>query len=173
MLLCWQLLIWSREANDTRKLDSADLPGGESVIGHFSKGLCAAAAALSITMVLLVGGCNHPRSTPEAAIAVSNEVSQALVGKQITIHGRFSLRCKLPACILLDNQQVVYLVHTKSESLTQGEPYSAMEDKRVAATGILRFYHDPEASGRPSLVARLPDHFYFDADTTQVRLVSR
>src|SRR5580765_1721438 len=58
---------------------------------------------------------NEPVSTPEAAIAVSNEVSQALVGKQITIHGRFSLRCKLPVCIGLDNHQVVYLVRTKSE----------------------------------------------------------
>lgn len=170
MLLCWQLLIWSREANDTHKLDSADLPGGKSLISHFSRGLCA--AALLITIVAL-GGCSHPRSTPEAAIAVSNEVSQARVGKQITIHGRFSLRCKFPACILLDNQQVVYLVHTKSESLSLGEPYSGMEDKRVAATGILRFYHDPEASDRPSLVARVPDHFYFEADTTQVHLVSR
>lgn len=171
MLLCWQLLIWSREANDTHKLDSADLPGGESVRRHFSNGLYA--AALSMTMVVLVGGCSHSRSTPEAAIAVSNEVSHELVGKQITIHGRFSLRCKLPACIVLDNQQVVYLLDTKSKSITQGEPYSAMEDKRVSATGILRFYHAPDASSRPSLVARLPDHFYFDADTTQVRLVSR
>ena len=140
--------------------------------GHRLKGLCAA-IFLSIAVVVLAGGCNHQRSTPEDTTAVSHEVSQALVGKQITIHGRFSLDCKLPACILLDNQQVVYLVHTKSESITQGEPYSEMEDKRVAATGILRFYHDPDYTGRPSLVARLPDHFYFDADTTQVRLVSR
>jgi len=115
---------------------------------------------------------NEPVSTPEAAIAVSNELSQALVGKQITIHGRFSLRCKLPTCILLNNHKVVYLVHWKSESITPGEPYSEMEDKRVAVTGTLRFYHDPDARSRPSTVARLPDHFYFDADTTHVRLVS-
>jgi hypothetical protein len=130
-------------------------------------------AALSIIMVVLAVGCSHPRSTPEAAIAFSNEVSQALVGKRITIHGRFSLRCKLAACILLDNHQVVYVVHAKSESITQGEPHSEMEDKRVAATGILRFYHDPDATSRKSIVAQLPDHFYFDADATQVQLVSR
>src|SRR5262249_10820525 len=151
LLLCRQLLIWSREANDTRKPDSVDLPGGEPVTGHFSKGLCV--AALSITMVVLTGGCSHPRSNPEAAIAVSNEVWQALVGKQITIHGRFSLRCKLPVCVVLDNHQIVYL-HTEPESITPGEPYSEMEDKRVAVTGILRFYHAPPATNGPSIVAR-------------------
>ncbi len=141
------MLICSREENDTHRLDSVDLPGGESVTDHLSKGL-RAAAFLSITIVALAGGCNHPRSTPEAATAVSNEVSQALVGKQITIHGKLSLRCKLPVCILLDNHQVVYLMHTKSGSFTREESYSEMEDKLVAVTGILRFYHDPDATSR-------------------------
>jgi hypothetical protein len=52
LLLCWQLLIWSREANDTHKLDSVGPPAGESVTRHLSKGL-RAAAFLSITIVLL------------------------------------------------------------------------------------------------------------------------
>jgi hypothetical protein len=46
---------------------------------------------------------DEPVATPESATAASNEVSQALVGKHITIHGRLSTRCKLPVCIKLDN----------------------------------------------------------------------
>jgi hypothetical protein len=52
---------------------------------------------------------DHPRSTPEDAPVVSNEVSHALIGKQITIRGKFSLRGKFGAYVVLDNQQVVDL----------------------------------------------------------------
>ena len=168
LLVRWQLLIWSREANDAHKLDSVGLPGGESVTRHLSKGL-RAAAFLSITIVALAGACNHPGSIPEGA-TVTNEVSHALIGKQITIHGKFSLRCKLAACILLDNHQVVYLNGSR-----EGTTYSEMEGKLVTATGILRFYHSPNAEpadrAKAVPVARAPDHFYFD-ETAQLRLIS-
>lgn len=98
-----------------------------------------------------------------------DQVSQALIGKQITIRGKLSLRCKLPVCILLDNHQVVYLM----QSSTREQSYSEMEDKLVAVTGILRFYHDPDAASRPSDVARLPDCFYFEAETARVRLIGQ
>src|SRR5262245_31244903 len=138
-----------------------------------------AAAFLSITVVVLVGGCDHPHSTPEVAPAASNEVSQispAFVGKQITIHGRFSSRLKYPAGVVLDNHQVVYLDPRASSS--EG-PYSEMDGKLVAATGILRFYHAPPAQPTkaypdPSKAypeARAFDHFYFEAGSAQLRLI--
>ena len=114
---------------------------GES--GHLSEGI-RTAAFLSITFVLLAGGCVHPRSTPEGA-TVTNEVSHALVGNQITIRGTFSRRCKVPVCILLDNQQAVD-VEPRGSFWRKPESHSEMEGKLVTATGILRFYHRPTRS---------------------------
>lgn len=137
--------------------------------GHLSKGL-RAAAFLSITIVVLAGGCAHPRSTPKGPIAASNGVSPALIGKQITIHGKFSLRGKIGPFIELDNHRLVYLVH--KGSFTWGPPYSEMEGKLVAATGTLRFYHAPPAEPTDQPAARLPDFFYFEPETAQLRLIS-
>ena len=141
--------------------------------GRLSKGL-RAATFLPIAIVVLAGGCHHPSSTPEGVSAASDEVSQlsqALVGKQITIHGKFSLLGKVGPYIVLDNRQVVYLENTKG-SFTWGTPYSEMEGKLVAATGTLRFYHEPPAEPALRAVARVRDHFYFEAGTAQLRLIS-
>jgi hypothetical protein len=137
------------------------------VAGHLSKGFCAA-AFLSIIVVVLVAACSHPRSTSDDTTATSNEISQTLVGKQIIIHGKFSLRGKVGPYIVLDNQQVVYLV--PGSSFTWGKPYSEMEGKLVAASGVLRFYHapPPESTARPE--PRLRDFFYFDAENARLQL---
>jgi hypothetical protein len=98
-----------------------------------------------------------------------DQVSQALVGQRITIRGRLSSNGKIaPASVMLENHEVVYL----PASWGWGATYSEMEGKRVAVTGLLRFYHAPpaEQTNRPG--ARLPDHFFLDAKTTQVRLIS-
>ena len=129
--------------------------------GRVSKGL-RAAAFLSIAIVVLAGGCDHPRSTPEDATAISDEVSHTLIGKQITIRGRFSLRGVVGPYVLLGNRQVVYLV--PRGSFTWGEPHSEMEGKLVAATGALRFYHSPNAEPVDQAIARDPDYFYFGGD---------
>jgi hypothetical protein len=135
------------------------------ILWFFSKSLCAV-AFFSITMVVFADGYSLPCSTLKAATAVSNEVSQALVGKRITIRGTFSLRCKVLACIGLDNRQVIYL-----NGSWGGATYSEMDGKLVTATGILRFYQSPPAESTDRHVARPPDHFYFE-ETAQVRLVS-
>jgi hypothetical protein len=106
------------------------------VTGRLSKGL-RAATFLSIAIVVLAGGCDHPRSTPEDATAASYEVLHTLIGKQVTIRGKFSLLGKFGPYVLLGNQQVVYLV--PRGSFTWGEPYSQMEGKLVAATGTSAF----------------------------------
>jgi len=141
------------------------------VTGQPAKGLCAA-AFLSITIVALAAGCNHPRSTPEDATAVSPEVSQTLVGSQITIRGKFSSLVKGDPYVVLDNRQEVYIGprETALEDI-----YSRMDGKLVEATGTLRFHHNPAPVDQPGQRARQrePDHFYFETKTTQLRLLSR
>lgn len=108
----------------------------------------------------------HYRGADETV--VSNEVSQALVGEQITVHGRFSLLGKIAAAyVVLDNDQVVYL----RGSWGWGEPYADMEGKRVAATGFLGFYKAPPVKPTKWHVAHLPDHYYFE-ETARLRLIS-
>ena len=136
---------------------------------HLSKGL-RATAFFSLLIVVLLGGCDHPRSTPKAATTAYDEVSQTSIGKQITIRGKFSLWGKVGPFVELDNQPAVYLV--PKGSFTWGKPYSDMDGKLVAATGVLRFYHAPPAEPTARAVTRLPDFFYFDAETTQLRLIS-
>lgn len=137
------------------------------ILWFFSRSL-RAAACFSITVLVCVDGYSPPCSTPRAATAVSDEVSQisqALVGKRITIRGTFSLRCKVPACIGLANHQVIYL-----NGSWGGATYSEMDGKLVTATGILRFYQSSPEESTDWHVARLPDHFYFE-ETAQVQLV--
>lgn len=94
-----------------------------------------------------------------------DEVSQTLVGQRITIRGKFSLRGKIaPAYVALDDHQVVYL----PASWKWVRTYSEIEGKRVAATGILRFYHGPDPAPADNTKARLPDHFYLEAETTRL-----
>ena len=127
-------------------------------------------AAFLLTIAIVpAGGCDHPHSTPEGAMP-SNEISQTLIGKQITVRGKFSLRGVAGPYILLGNQQVVYLV--SSGSFTWGKPYSEMEGKLVEATGTLRLYHSPNAEPADQSMARPPDYFYFEAETAQLRLIS-
>jgi len=137
------------------------------VTGHLLKRLCAT-ALLSIAMVALAGGCNHPRSTPEDATVVSHEVSQTLVGRQITIRGKFSSLVKGDPYVVLDNQQEVWIGPRES---TMEDTYSKIDGKLVEATGTLRFSHNPAPVDETR--QREPDHFYFEAKTTQLRLVSR
>ena len=135
--------------------------------GRLSKGL-RAATFLSIAIVVLAGGCNHPRSTPEDVTAVSHEVSQTLVGRQITIRGKFSSLVKGDPYVVLDNRQEVW-IGPRESSLE--DTYSRMDGKLVEATGTLRFFHNPAPVDERRQRER--DHFYFEAKTTQLRLISR
>lgn len=128
-------------------------------------------AATVIWIAILCSSCS--RSTPEGATAasemrtaISDQVSHALIGKEITIRGKFSLGGKIGPYILLDNRQEVYLVPTGS--FIWGKPYSEMQGKLVTATGVLRFYKDVPTPEQK--IQHAPDHFYFEAETTQVQL---
>ena len=120
--------------------------------GNLSKGLCTA-IVLSITIVALAEGCSHPRWTPEGATpayksttpalkdktGVSTEIWSAMIGKQITIRGKFSLG-KMGWYILLDNQQEVYFFLRPSTFGFDDE----MHGKLGTATGILRVFQYPK-----------------------------
>ena len=138
--------------------------------GRLSKGL-RAATFLSIAIVVLAGGCGHPHSRTEDVTAAFYEVLHTLIGKQVTVRGTFSLRGKFGPYVLLGNQQLVYLV--PRGSFTWGEPYPEMEGKLVTATGTLGFYHSPNAAPADQAIARAPDYFYLEAETAQLRLISR
>ena len=115
------------------------------------------------------GGLRFMRPTPKDA-TLAKELSPALVGDEITVHGKFSLLGKLGPYVELDNHQAVYLV--SRGSFGWGAPYSEIDGKLVAATGFLDFYKAPPYKPKKWLVQRAPDHFYFDAETTRLRLIS-
>jgi hypothetical protein len=155
--------------NELTSWNFVGLPGGESVTARLSKGLHAA-TFLSIAIVLLTGGCGHPRSAPEDEIPASDQALLTLIGKQVTIRGKFSLWGKFGPYVLRGNQEV-YLVNISS-TFTWGEPYSQMEGKFVAVTGTLRFYKEPPFVPTDRAVAHAFDHYYFEAETAQVQLIS-
>jgi hypothetical protein len=133
------------------------------VAGYLSQNL-RLAVLLWIIFALAIG-CRDPQPRRSEVAVQSDEVSQAFIGKQITVHGKFSLTGKVGPYVTLDNRQAVYLV--SKESFAR-EPYSQMEGKRVAATGVLRFFHMPPSTTGAEQVP--PDYFYLDAKTAQIRL---
>ena len=128
------------------------------------------ASFLWIAILVLAAGCDRPRSAPEDTTAISHQVSQSLVGKQITIRGRFSSLTKGDPHIVLDNHQDVWIGPRESAF---EENYSRMDGKLVEATGTLRFYHNPAPVYETRAVQLEPDHFYFEAGTTELRLISQ
>lgn len=112
---------------------------------------------------------NYYNSNTEAT--AKSQLS-ALVGKRITIRGKlqgFIIMCGLG--ILLDNEEVVCLEGKRPKTVSN--PYPGMFEKRVEATGTLRFFHDPRVMDENMPPARVPDHYYFDTGTTQVRIIAK
>ena len=135
--------------------------------------------AIFLTLLLALAGCSHRASIPRAGqpaptpidlTLVSDRELQQHLGERVTMRGRFSLRGKLAPLILV-SERPIYLV--PKGPFSWGEPYASMEGRDVRVTGTLRFAHYPEAplgalpEGRPS------DHFYFEAETTNIELSER
>lgn len=101
-----------------------------------------------------------------AESAAKSQLS-ALVGKRITIRGKL-LDVGFPSCpgILLDDEEVVCLEGKRTH------PYPGMFEKRVEATGTLKFFHDPTVMDENTPTPRVPDHYYFETETTHVRLIT-
>ena len=94
-----------------------------------------------------------------------------LIGQQVALRGKFSLRGKVGPFVLV-NGGPVYLI--AKDSFNYGQ-HSKLEGKLVAVTGIILFYRPPTTSetAPDSAVARLPDYFYFDAESAKVHLVEK
>jgi hypothetical protein len=150
----------------TRKLWS------KNVKGYLSNELDWAAFLLT-TMAILVGGCNHSRPKNDGettVITAGSQLSQALVGKRVTIRGGlFKFKCG-PG-IQFGDGGVVCLVDIPAKSGLD-DSYAEMYEKLVEATGTLRFYHNstPPDEARPT--QRQQDHYYFEKETTQVRIIA-
>jgi hypothetical protein len=95
-----------------------------------------------------------------------DEVSETLIGQRIIIRGKFSLWGKIGPYVALDERQEVYLVH--KGPFKWGKAYSEMEGKRVAARGILRFYHAPPVEPTERTVAHAPDYFYLEVESVHL-----
>jgi hypothetical protein len=140
------------------------------VTGYPSNGLSSTAFFL-IAIAILAGGCNHPRSENDGNTTASSAVSQTLVGKRITIRGKL-LTFKCGQGIELDDEEVVCLSQMHPKPIFE-DPYPEMYDKLVEATGTLRFYHNPTpVKNEPVASQREEDHYYFEYETTQVRLIT-
>jgi hypothetical protein len=126
-----------------------------------------------IAFVVLVGGCNHPPSKNEANTTTSSavsRVSQALVGRRITIRGGL-FRFKCGPGIQFDDGVVVCLVDIPPKSVLD-DSYAEMYEKLVEATGTLRFYHDSTPPDETRPTQRQHDHYYFEKETTQARIIA-
>jgi hypothetical protein len=102
--------------------------------------------------------------------AAGSQLSQALVGKRITIRGKLLL-FKCGPSIELDDGDAICLENMHPKAISH--PYPGMFEKRVEATGTLRFFHDPTPMDENVPTQRIQDHYYFESETTQVRLVTK
>ena len=96
---------------------------------------------------------------------------RSLVGRKVTLRGKFSLRGKIGPFLIV-NGSPVYLV--PRGSFSWGQRYSRMEGSIVSVTGTLRFFQAPPEPEPPDpTTARVPDYFYFDPEKARVRLANR
>jgi hypothetical protein len=101
--------------------------------------------------------------------SAGSQLSQALVGKRITIRGKL-LAFKCGGGIQLDDEEIVCLEQMHPKPIFN-DPYPEMYDKRIEAIGTLRFYHDPTPLDETTASQRVEDYYYFEYEITQVRLV--
>jgi hypothetical protein len=108
--------------------------------------------------------------TNDAVASTARSQLSALVGKRITIRGKLQL-FGFPVCLAieLDDEEIVCLEDKRPKPISH--PYPGMIEKRVEATGTLRFFHDLTVMDENMPPARVPDHYYFETETTQVRLI--
>jgi hypothetical protein len=110
--------------------------------------------------------------SPQTNVNVNlNEASESEllkhVGEKVTMDGKWSLLGKIGPYILVATGPI-YVVSQGSYSW--GEKYERMEGKDVRVTGVLRYAHSEAASEGPSSEQHVPDHFYFEAETTKIEL---
>jgi hypothetical protein len=181
-----------RHPEDSRSLERVEGScadnGAPSQASAFLVGKKLSLIIIAVAIVALAGGCNQPDSTPvstnrpsksttasDGASPTSNEIGQAMIGKQITVHGKVGFS-KIGWYVLLDNQQEIYFFPGRS---SDWESSAEMRGKLVTATGVLRFSQCPknpltDKEGRVinkegRIIDRCSDYYYFDDQPSQVR----
>jgi hypothetical protein len=159
-------------ATPRKRRNNTSGPPARSVKGYLSNGLDWAALLLMV-VAIPAGGCHHPRSKNDGdttAISAGSQLSQALVGKRITIRGGL-FRFKCGPGIQFDDGVVVCLVDIPLKSRLD-DPYAEMYEKLVEATGTLRFYHDSTPLDETRTTQQQHDHYYLERETTQLQIIS-
>jgi len=109
--------------------------------------------------------------TNDAEASTARSQLSALVGKRITIRGKLQ-DFGFPVClaIQLDDEEIVCLEDKRPKPIS--DPYPGMFEKRVEATGTLRFFHDPTVMDENMPTPRVPYHCYCVIKATQIRLIT-
>jgi hypothetical protein len=122
---------------------------------------------LSIWCLLLVVGCAHTPSHPQAEPALPGVRSHNVtLGQNICLSGKFTMRGKLGPLVVCDGV-VFYLLPS---AVTTGRGLDEFEGRDVTVTGTLHFEEYYEFVGWSDYMVRPFDHFYFDAETVKVSL---
>jgi len=131
--------------------------------------LTVVVASLFISARALKGAI-EPSGVPDflvsATIAKSDDLCVVL-GQQVTLRGRFSLRGKLSPLVLVHGTPV-YLI--PRGEFRWGKSHAEMEGREVILAGTLRFHKSP--TGDPdSTAGRAPDHYYMEAESSAIQAV--
>jgi hypothetical protein len=125
---------------------------------------------LSILFVLALaaGGCTQREVISTSAAA---DELQPLVGQSITVTGEFRLPGKLGPYITTSRGQIYVL-----PSSFASEHYAQMDRQQISATGVLHHQHyerplTPSQSADVPVAAPPQDHYYFQAASTQIKLL--
>jgi len=103
---------------------------------------------------------------PSAVVSYSQ--LRSMIGRQVSVRGKFSMYAKIGPCVLV-NGRPVYIV--QNGSVGWGQRYARMEGRTVSVTGKLLFHETPpEPEHTAVAVARVPDYFYFEAESASIRL---
>jgi hypothetical protein len=129
-------------------------------------------ALFSIICIALVASseCVHAGSKPTDITDKPESAYRRYVGKRVTVRGRFSLPGKFGAFVHTPRSDIyiIPMLRPPAQLFTWDRKiYGSLENRRVTATGILRFSPGVASTG-DSDVAEPPDYYYFELDQTSI-----
>ena len=130
-----------------------------------------ASALFLVAVAILASACKNPPSKIDsgetAAPPLVSQLSQALLGKRVTVRGEI-LTFKCGPGISTEAGEAVCLFEVPPAPGSDN-PYAEMLENIVDATGTLRFYSDPALANRPELAPYQRGHYYFEAGSIQLK----
>lgn len=133
------------------------------------------ALAALILCALTVLGARAANSHKEIS-TFSKEVLSKYEGKIVTLKGKYTDRTKLAHAILSPFNEVVYFEAARSKQATKGGKLSAQQEQMFAAvkegdhiTATGKLYRFTAAKPLRNDIASVPDHFYMDENSVNVK----